>query len=191
MRLVTAVLLVTTATAQAHIALTFPPPRIADQKEGPCGKVGSTRGTTVTAFQPGETITVEWNETVDHPGHYRIAFDDAGNDAFQNPNNPNDNFPSTMVEPIADKAGGHYTQQVTLPTEPCTDCTLQLMQIMTTTVPYNSFYYQCADITIGGDAPPPGDVDGGCSAGAGAGPGLLVVVLGALARRRRRCASGA
>jgi len=187
MRLVIAVLLVATATAQAHVALMDPPPRTVDQKEGPCGKTGSVRGTNVTTFQPGEMITVKWNETVDHPGHYRIAFDDAGNDDFRNPNNPNDNFPSTMVEPIADKAGGMYTQQITLPMEPCTSCTLQLMQVMTTSVPYNSFYYQCADIVIAGDpvAPPGGgDIDGGCTVSGGAGPGLLVLLL--TLRRRRR-----
>jgi len=185
MRIAVAALLLVTATAEAHIALTFPPPRTAEQKAGPCGTAGSTRGTAMT-FQPGEQIMVEWDETVDHPGHYRIAFDDAGTDAFQNPNNPNDNFASTMVEPIADKTGGHYTQLVTLPATPCTDCTLQLMQIMTTTVPYNSFYYQCADITIEGDAPPtgPAEVNGGCSTGGGAGPAMLI--LGAIVLRRRR-----
>jgi uncharacterized protein (TIGR03382 family) len=192
MRLVTLALLATTATAQAHVALTYPAPRTADQKEGPCGKLGSTRGTNVTTFQPGETITVQWDETVDHPGHYRIAFDDAGDDVFRNPNNPNDNFPSTMVEPITDKSGGHYTQQVTLPTAPCTNCTLQLMQVMTTSVPYNSFYYQCADITIAGEVvepPPPGELEGGCSATGGDGAGSLVVIVGgvlAVRRRRRR-----
>lgn len=186
MRVAVALLVLTTATAQAHIALTFPPPRTADQKAGPCGTLGSVRGGNVTTFQPGETITVEWDETVDHPGHFRIAFDDAGDDAFQNPNNPDDNFRSTLVEPIADKSGGHYTQQVTLPTQPCASCTLQLMQIMTTAVPYNSFYYQCADITTSGDPVAPGEVDGGCQAGGGAGAGMLVVVLGALTSRRRR-----
>ena len=178
----------TTATAYAHIALTYPPPRTAEQKAGPCGTAGSTRGTKVTTFQPGETITVTWDETVDHPGHYRIAFDDDGNDVFVNPNNPNDNFPSTMVEPIADKTGGHYTQTITLPTEPCTSCTLQLMQVMTTSVPYNSFYYQCADIVIAGDVPPPdngGGESGGCSTSRGGGFGIALA-LGLLLRRRRR-----
>ena len=61
---------------------------------------------------------------------------------------------------------------------------------MTTSVPYNSFYYQCADIILSGDAPPddpPGDpeVDGGCSTSGGAGFGALVAVLALLARRRR------
>lgn len=174
------------AVADAHIALRSPAPRTADQKAGPCGAAGSTRGTKVTNFAPGATITVEWDETVDHPGHYRIAFDDDGDDVFQNPNNPNDNFAFTLMEPIADHAAGHYTAQVTLPTTPCTNCTLQLMQIMTTTVPYNSFYYQCADITIGDgvDPPPPPD-EGGCSAGGGAGWLAGLAIGGILVRRRR------
>jgi hypothetical protein len=179
--------LLVSGTASAHIAMTVPAVRTADQKTGPCGAAGSTRGTNVTTFAPGETIMVEWDETVDHPGHYRIAFDDDGND-FQNPNNPDDNFPGTMQEPIVDKVGGHYTQQITLPTTPCDNCTLQLIQVMTTSVPYNSFYFQCADIRIEGDIvdpePPKGDL-GGCSTGSGAGSGLLLVIAALLWRRAR------
>ncbi|MCW5808206.1 MAG: lytic polysaccharide monooxygenase, partial [Deltaproteobacteria bacterium] len=170
--LVAGALIFASTPAAAHIALRYPPPRTTEQKAGPCGSTGSTRGATVTTFTPGQKITVEWDETVDHPGHYRIAFDDDGNDVFVNPNNPNDNFPSTLVEPIADKTGGHYTQEVTLPNITCDNCTLQLMQIMTTQVPYNSFYYQCADITLAGDTGGGGGggdnndpVDGGCSTG--------------------------
>ncbi len=184
-------------TASAHIAMTSPAPRGADQKSGPCGASGSTRGSNVTTFAPGETIDVEWNETVDHPGHFRISFDDDGND-FTNPNNPGDNFPETIMEPIADKSGGHYAQQITLPTTPCENCTLQLMQIMTTVVPYNSFYFQCADIRIGeggggggedaGTGGGGGDTSGGCSTG-GSGAGLggfILFGLLALGRRKRK-----
>lgn len=186
-----------TGTASAHVTLTSPAPRTLDNKAGPCGAAGSRRGTQVATFAPGATIMVEWDETVDHPGHYRIAFDDDGDDAFQNPNNPNDNFASTLMEPIADKAGGHYTQAITLPTTPCASCTLQLIQVMTTDVPYNSFYYQCADIAIGEGGnpgmpvdPAPGDdgVDGGCAVGGGSGAGVLVALAGLRARRRRPAA---
>ena len=196
---VLAALVLSTGTAHAHITMTSPAPRGTDQKAGPCGKAGSTRGSTSTSFAPGETITVEWDETVEHPGHYRISFDDDGND-FTNPNNPADNFATTLVEPIADKNAGHYTQEVTLPSTSCTNCTLQLVQVMTTTVPYNSFYFQCADITIvggddpgggpdagvgggggGGDEPP----SGGCSTGSGTGLGMILVALGVLRRRDR------
>ncbi|HEU4729453.1 MAG TPA: SCE4755 family polysaccharide monooxygenase-like protein [Kofleriaceae bacterium] len=192
------ILLLLSGTASAHITMTSPTPRTLDNKAGPCGAAGSTRGTHVATFAPGAKITVEWDETVDHPGHYRIAFDNDGDDVFVNPNNPNDNFPFTLMEPIADKAGGHYTQQVTLPMEPCENCTLQLMQIMTTQVPYNSFYYQCADIAIrvggdpgggsggGGGSSMSGDDMGGCSTGSGGRAGVLVVLAGLIALGSRR-----
>jgi uncharacterized protein (TIGR03382 family) len=188
------VVAVLASTAHAHVQLTYPMARTTEQKTGPCGAAGSTRGTNVTTFQPGETITVTFDETVDHPGHYRIAFDDDGNDVFQNPNNPNDNFASTLVEPILDKTGGVYSQTVTLPTTPCDNCTLQLIQVMTTSVPYNSFYYQCADITIAGDPPEgsgsggPPEVEGGCSTTnvSGGGSASALVGLALLFRRRRR-----
>jgi len=183
------VVMLLSGTAAAHVTLTSPPPRTLDNKAGPCGAAGSVRGNKVTTYAPGATITVEWDETIDHPGHYRIAFDDDGDDVFVNPVGPDDHFPGTLVEPIADKAGGHYQQQVTLPTTPCARCTLQLMQIMTTQVPYNSFYYQCADIAIaeGGDpgGPPPTAMDRGCSASS-PGSGALVVLAGLGLRRRRR-----
>lgn len=179
------------ATAHAHIAMTSPTPRSAAQKEGPCGAAGSTRSGNVATFRPGETITVEWDETVGHPGHYRIAFDDNGNDSFQNPNRPDDNFPQTLADQIPDRTGeGHYTQQVTLPNMSCTNCTLQLIQVMTTSVPYNSFYFQCADIVLAGDGDGdggPAEAEGGCATGSSSGnlaAGLAVLAL-ALRRRRR------
>ncbi|MEO7732439.1 MAG: SCE4755 family polysaccharide monooxygenase-like protein [Kofleriaceae bacterium] len=188
-------LLLLTGTASAHVTLTSPPPRTLDNKAGPCGANNSKRGSKVTTFAPGATITVEWDETVDHPGHYRIAFDSDGDDVFVNPKNPDDNYAFTLMDAIPDKDGGHYTQQITLPTAPCANCTLQLMQIMTTQVPYNSFYYQCADIAIadGGDpghpidpTPPPAADEGGCSTSSGAGAGSLLVLAGLLASRARR-----
>lgn len=181
-------------TASAHIEMTSPAARTMDNKVGPCGAAGSKRGTAVTRYAPGATIMVEWDETVDHPGHYRIAFDDDGDDVFQNPNNPNDNFAFTLMEPIADKAGGHYAQAITLPTTPCESCTLQVMQIMTVDVPYNSFYYQCADIAIG-DAPPSttddppsddGEVGGGCSTTGRGGTGALLALAALVSSQRRR-----
>jgi len=181
------------APAHAHIAMTSPAPRTSEQKTGPCGAAGSTRGTNVTTFRPGETITVEWDETVDHPGHYRLAFDDNGNDSFRDPSRPDDNFPQTLVDQITDRTGGgHYSQQVTLPNMSCTNCTLQLIQIMTTTVPYNSFYFQCADLVLGdgtdpGPDPGPSETAGGCAAGSSTtGLACGLAALGLLRRRRRR-----
>jgi uncharacterized protein (TIGR03382 family) len=173
--------------ASAHIKLDSPPPRTDELKVGPCGAAGSTRGTTISTFLPGQTITVEWDETVDHPGHYRISFDASGTDAFPDPVQPDDNFPTTLVDQIADKNGGHYTQDVTLPNMECDNCTLQLVQVMTVSVPYNSFYFQCADLVLSADAPPPpppSPPSGGCSASSGSAG--VMIALAALGLRRRR-----
>ena len=151
--------------AGAHIAQTFPTPRTESQKQGPCGATGSTRGP-AQVFEPGETITVEWTETVEHVGHYRIAFDIDGED-FPLPNNPDDNFDVVLVDQIPDRnvngADRTYSQEITFPDVECDNCTLQLIQIMTTNIPYNSFYFQCSDIQLGAGG-------GGGGGGADAGP---------------------
>ena len=181
--------------AHAEIAMTSPTPRSGAQETGPCGAAGSTRSTNVSTFRPGETIVVEWNETVDSAGHYRIAFDDSGDDVFENPNNPDDNFPFTLVDQIPDSAGGHYAQPVTLPRTPCDNCTLQLVQVMTTTVPYDSFYFQCADIAIAGEPVEEElnyDSCGGpaatmcCSTGSAGGGLAAIVLVGLVVRPRAR-----
>ena len=194
--------------AEAHIAQTFPAPRTESQKQGPCGLTDSPRGPELV-FEPGETITVRWNETVEHPGHYRIAFDIDGED-FPLPNNPDDNFEVTLVDQIADRnvngADRTYSQEITFPDVECENCTLQLIQIMTTNIPYNSFYFQCSDIALragggGGDAPDAGAGGGGgsdaggdvtqpasgsCSAGGAAGMSMALMLLGALLVLRKR-----
>lgn len=178
------------ATAGAHATLTYPAPRTLANKAGPCGAENSGRGSDVAVFEPGETITVTWDETVDHPGHYRIAFDDDGDDDFPEPRTPEDDFPTTLVDQIPDREGGGlYSQDITFPDVECESCTLQVIQIMTTRVPYDSFYFQCADIALrGGEGGAVDDEDNGCAV-TGGNPGSLAAMafaaLIALARRRR------
>lgn len=197
--LVVCIGLAISSQAFAHIALESPLPRSEAQKQGPCGATGSARGPAQT-YEPGETITVSWDETVDHVGHYRVAFNLDG-DEFPLPNNPDDDFPSVLVDQITDRqGGGKYSQDITFPDVECDNCTLQLIQVMTTTVPYNSFYFQCSDIILamgapggpdagdGGSTPKP--TTGGCST-AGTRSGLAgFFLLGfacfAVARRRRQ-----
>jgi hypothetical protein len=54
-------------------------------KDAPCGRAGGVRGTNVYTYAPGETITVNLVETIPHPGYFRIAFDDDGDDDFKDP----------------------------------------------------------------------------------------------------------
>ena len=173
-----ALVLVSAGPASAHIQLTAPRPRVSGLKTGPCGERDSTRSTNVCEFQPGATITVSWNETVDHPGHFRIAFDEDGDDGFANPTSFEDvsGGPGVLLDGIADRdVGGSdsgYQQQITLPAVECDNCTLQVIQVMTDKSPYgdgNDIYYQCADLVLSSTAP--ADPADGCSATGGSDDG--------------------
>ena len=164
------------ATAEAHVSLVDPPPRLDGEAGGnqlksrPCGQNANARTTTVTEYTGGETITITFNEYIDHPSYYRIALDIDGDDDF--PYRPEMNTsqdgddPTSSDAPVSDISqmldvyilgyflndeGGFgqehmYSAMVTLPNIDCANCTLQLIQFM-----YNDdqpYYYQCADITI-------------------------------------------
>lgn len=156
----TAALVLVAAPAAAHLNLTYPPPRTTSLKTGPCGAADSTRGATVTTLLPGQTITVTWDEFVDHPGHFRIAFDDDGQDLFRDPSSFEDvsGEPGVLIDGIADRSGGGiYSQEVVLPDVECDNCTLQVIQVMSDKAPYgdgNDMYYQCADLVLSADADP-------------------------------------
>ena len=171
--------MVLAAPAQGHVRLVSPAARypIPDRedssnlKNGPCGVTGDARTTDpsrVTTFTPGETITVEFIETINHPGHFRIAFDDDGQDDFQEPASFTDiqatpTLP-VLLDGIEDQDGGTYTVQVTLPDIECSNCTLQLIQVMTERPPYgdgNDLYFQCADIVLAAPAGSGGAGGGG------------------------------
>jgi hypothetical protein len=190
--------------ADAHVRLVYPTPRYpsptgADDssniKQQPCGRTGDARTTDasrVTVLEPGATITVQFNETINHPGFFRISFDDDGQNAFVAPTTramvqtaPPFTLP-TLLDNIADKNGGAYTAMVTLPNVECERCTLQLIQVMVNATAMTwladgadpDIYYTCADITLrrtggtggmGGMGPTAGagGVGGGAVAGAG------------------------
>lgn len=174
----------TVGVSHAHIELTSPAPRYTGnntQKTGPCGMPNDTRGNNITYLEPGSTITVEWYETVNHPGHYRIMFDDDGFDDFTVPAAYDDYcIPGTdtgcLADNIADAAGGAgtYSQDVTLPNIECDNCTLQVIQMMTDKQPYgdgNDIYFRCADLVLqmGAGGGPSTTTSTTSSSGSGAG----------------------
>ena len=139
------------------------------QKLGPCGDEDAAAETgVVTAFSPGDTITIALDETIFHPGHYRVAL--AVNDRSELPAEPPvtpgvtpcgsvpiSNSPAFPV--LADGVLEHTrafseTQyiQVTLPsTVTCARCTLQVLEFMSNhTAP--CFYHHCAHISVRADA---------------------------------------
>ncbi len=184
--------------AAAHLKVTEPAARHEYLKQGPCGAgADDPRGAAAHTFRPGQTITVTWEEFVDHPGHYRIAFDPDGQDDFEDPADFDDvsGGPGVLIDGIPDRAGGGaYSQEVTLPDVACDRCTLQVIQMMTDKPPYgdgNDLYYQCIDLVLDPMAEtdattgPIGSEDGcDCRAASGGGQGLLAL-FGLLRRRRR------
>ncbi len=209
-------LLLVPATAAAHISLTSPVVRTADQKIGPCGAAGSVRGTNVTVLEPGAMLEVRWTEPINHPSHYRISFDIDGQDFTV----PNDFMDFTQTENVVAEnipdGTGPFSQMIQLPNMECENCTLQLIQMMYDKAPYgdgNDIYFQCADIALRvGGGPPPGPdggtgnpgngdagiggepdgtISGGCAAAGQRADSLWIVLAfgamgSALARRRRR-----
>lgn len=119
-------------------------------KVAPCGD--APRTTTPAVFTPGATITVEWEETINHPGYFRIAFSRTGDQNF-------DSYilADNILDTQNDANTPHfYSRQITLPDLACTDCTLQLIQYMTENPAAPTLYYSCADINLGlpSSAPP-------------------------------------
>lgn len=158
-------------TVQAHarwVIGSITPPRTDSPglKDNPCG--GVVRTTRSTIFSAGQTIEVQFEETVNHNGYFRIAFSPADDL----------NFDSYVIVPnIPDTTNtGVYKHQITLPLEPCATCTLQLIQYMVTSTS-TSNYYSCSDIQITstGDMTKPAPVTNiNASAGSNAGQAALL-----------------
>ena len=160
-KLATAVLgslLFISAPALAHIDLIDPAPRSHSAlKAAPCGPLDNTRSGKPTYFMPGQQVTLKWNETINHPAHYRVMLDMNGS-SFTDPSSFTDvcdpavpTMPMCIADNLADKAGGAYTYTFTLPNVECANCTIQLIQVMTDKPPYgdgNDVYHACADIVI-------------------------------------------
>lgn len=166
--------LLTPALASAHIQLMSPLPRTLSLKTGPCGDATTPRSANPTVLPPGATITVTWKETINHPGHYRVSFDNDGVD-FTVPLSFTDTTQTenVLVDAIPDTAIANdtYNQEITLPDIECENCTIQVIQMMTDKPPYgdgNDIYFQCADVALRAGTPAPpdaGPTEGGPDAG--------------------------
>lgn len=147
--------------ASAHTLLKTPVPLIPedDAKSGPCGcyfgggpedpgddgsPIACPTDYSVTTITAGEPLKVEWIETVNHAGDFRIAFSSkapeqvskADMDAGEIMTVPDDNATS----------GATLSQMITVPNEPCELCTIQLRQFMMGAA--QPYYYTCAAVKI-------------------------------------------
>jgi MYXO-CTERM domain-containing protein len=164
-----------TGAAHAHFILTSPPASLEQnqlgdpQKAPPCGDNGGAVPTgIVTAYQGGDIVTITIDETIYHPGHYRVAL--AVNDPSELPEEPpvtpNDTpcgtapIASPPVFPVLADGIFEHTQpfdapqsfDITLPTDvDCASCTLQVIQFMSNhglNNPGGCYYHHCANISI-------------------------------------------
>ena len=154
------------STAEAHIDLIFPPERpglVGSAYGDPCGFAEADPGrTTTTLLLPGATVEVRWTEWILEPGHFRISFDDNGQDSFVDPDSYTDFYtdPSVLLDNISEGGSGvmQHSATITLPNIECDNCTLQLMQVRTDVPPFTNdnastdMHRLCADLTLTLDA---------------------------------------
>lgn len=109
----------------------------------PCGAGSPGRSTNPVVLAVGETVTIQFEETIDHVGTFQLNFSQAGLVNF------------TALAPAQTDNTGALTKgtfQFTVPNTPCTDCTIQFIQDMSATSNYRS----CVDIVITpANNPPP------------------------------------
>ena len=220
--------------AYAHFELVAPdaysvqdPNDGSPQKSPPCGQEDTADPMTPTdkvdTLMIGSQLAITIDEKITHPGHYRaeLAQDLASLPADPAVTAGTTECGSTVIEanPVlpmladgqlvhtASFGGKPQTFMVTLPSTPCNNCVLQVVEFMSDH-PMNPqggcFYHHCAMVNIVADAPDAGviasaDAGGGtnprdavggcCSTGSSlAGNGVAILIVGGvlLLRRRRR-----
>lgn len=159
------------------------------QKTAPCGmQTGAVATSAVTTYKTGDMVTITIQETVMHPGHYRVSL--APTQAALPPDPPviagttacgSTAITTTPTLPLlADGLLVHTTalvgpQMVKVALPPgmtCDHCVLQVQEFMSDHgAP--CFYHHCATINITADGtPPPATADAGVNGDAAiGGPG--------------------
>ena len=145
------------------------------QKGSPCGPGGTgllgddvspvPLSNAMTEVRAGDTVLVDIQETIYHPGYFRIALAEKREDfaippvdnpmscAFdldKVPTTPHDNVLLDGLFKVETMSGAlrRLKQEVKLPDEPCEKCTLQVIQVMLNHGASSCYYYHCADLKI-------------------------------------------
>jgi hypothetical protein len=177
------------AVAHAHFRLLEPASWIVEnergdpQKTAPCGGTNTDFGKptyTISKAVGGSKLHIKVQETVYHPGHYRVAL--AVNSPTELPADPEATTENTEKGPrsvsakimnpvqapvLADglfvhtaKMDAPWETDVTLPNISCKRCTLQVVQFMAehgVNNPGMFTYHHCAELQITADAKKPID----------------------------------
>ena len=194
-------LLALPATAHAHFTLVAPPPASTSTNGGkgdpPCGPTNMASNV-VTPVMGGSKLMLKVNETVFHPGFYRVALSIKSRDELPPDNVVKDangmvllptskamsataEYQATPVFPVlADNLWPHtsatamFSGEITLPNVNCDKCTLQVIEFMAQHGSNGDkagfFYHHCADLKITADTSKPiFDPAAGGAGGAGSG----------------------
>ncbi len=188
--LLTVGLTAVSSTGQAHFRLLAPASWIEEnqlgdpQKAGPCGGTNSDYGKptyAVTDVKGGSLLHVKVQETVYHPGHYRVAL--AVNSPTELPLDPKAttmtddkgrvmSVSAEVMSPVAppvladglfqhsEKTTTPFETDVTIPNINCKSCTLQVVEFMEQhpiNNPGNFTYHHCAVLHITADPAKPLD----------------------------------
>jgi hypothetical protein len=153
------------------------------QKAGPCGGTNTDYGKpsyTIGKATGGQKLHIKVQETIYHPGHYRVAL--AVNSPTELPVDPeattvdSDKGPRSVSAKIQNppqmpvladglwphtaKVDGPLETDVQLPNISCKKCTLQVVQFMAehgVNNPGNFTYHHCAELQITADPAKPVD----------------------------------
>ena len=187
--LVPAVVAMVAPFASAHFHLLEPQSWLVEATNGDPQKLGPCGGTTANAGMPsgivnqvrgGQKLHIKLQETVFHPGHYRVAL--AVNSRDELPADPQavtrdgDKGPQSVSAPIqnppkipvlADGLFVHTTRSadpfetdVQIPNINCPKCTLQIVEFMAEhgyNNPGGYIYHHCAEFQITADPAKPLD----------------------------------
>jgi hypothetical protein len=185
-----ALLAATPTVISAHFRLLAPASWLVEdargdpQKAGPCGGTNADWGKPsyiVTKVTGGQKLHIKVQETIYHPGHYRVAL--AVNSPTELPRDPEavtvdspekgrESVSAKIQDPpqmpvLADglwvhtaKVEAPWETDLQLPNINCRKCTLQVVQFMTehgANNPGNFTYHHCADLQITADPAKPID----------------------------------
>jgi hypothetical protein len=175
--------------ADAHFKLLAPQSWIAEnnlgdpQKLGPCGGTSADGGMPtnfINKIQGGQKLHLKLQETVYHPGHYRVSL--AVNSRAELPDDPQvvtrdsarglqsvsaaiDRQPKMPVLadglfPHTERMNDPWETDIEIPNINCPKCTLQIVQFMAEhglNKDGGYFYHHCADLQITADPAKPID----------------------------------
>jgi hypothetical protein len=128
-------------------SLLSPPRSLNDNlKTPPCG--GTERSSAPRKYNAGDSVSLEFEETINHPGYFEIHLLGSDDKPVQGVQVPLLKIEDNQNERVAGNTYHQFKAELKIPQVECTGCTLQLIQVMLDDPKKPSNYYSCSDLTI-------------------------------------------